>query len=121
VVNKVDQKMRIDILDVRTTPAAKYSFFSPFKRCTYTVDNQGQILFEIVRPLDLMTYDLPKAKKVSALRRVKIEMFDTIGDTEYKVRELGANFKNYILNETPGEGGKTDREEILIFEILEII
>jgi hypothetical protein len=116
----VEQKMRIDICDIRVTPAIRYSYTSPFKRCTYTVDNQGQILFEIVRPLDLMTYDLMRAKKVSALRKVIIEMYDTIDGKEYKIRSLGANFKNYILNELPGEGGKTDREEILLFEILDI-
>lgn len=116
-----DQKMRIDISDVRTTPVTVYHYYSPFKRCTYTVDADGNIIFQIVRPLDLVNYDLIRAKKVSSLRRVIIEMFETINEKEYKVRELGANFKSYVLDERPDAEGTIIREEILTFEITDII
>jgi hypothetical protein len=112
--------MRIDIFDVRVTPAIKYSYASPFKRATYQVDDQGGILLEIVRPLNLITYDLMQAKKVSSLRRVTIQMFDFIGEKEYKVRELGGNFRRYVLNEIPQSDGSVTREEILIFEITDV-
>lgn len=110
-------KMRIEIIDTSKTPAIIYYYESPFKSSSYRVESSGAITLTIIKPLDLMTYDVDRARKVSSIRKCAIKIYEEIGGTEYLVRSFDANFKYYLLEERPLQNGDIDREEHIIFEI----
>jgi hypothetical protein len=112
--------MKIDIIDTMKKPSITYTYESPFKSSSYRVDNNGEITLTIIRPLDLMTYDVGKAKDVSMLRRVVIKIYDTIQGTEYLIREFDAVFKYYLLDERPDMYNVIQREEHIVFNISKI-
>lgn len=112
---------RIEIIDLLSTPAVKGDYPGPFKQIQYEVRNTGAIRFTIVKELNLMNYDVGFAKVVSKLRRVQINIFETINGKEYPIRSLKCNFVNYLLNEVPNEAGEIERDEILTWEVTDIL
>lgn len=117
---------RLEITDVTKIPAVKGDYPGPFKRIRYEVQNDGRIILSIVKDLDLINYDLNFAKVVSQLREVEIRIYQFIDlpggiKKEVLVRSLEANFINYLLDERPDIGGETIREEIINWEIKEIL
>jgi hypothetical protein len=112
--------MRIEIIDTSKQPAVTYYYESPFKSSSYRVESSGAITLTIIKPLNLLTYDVDNARKVSSIRKCAIKIYEEIGGEEYLIRSFDANFKFYLLEERPLANGDMEREEHIIFEILTV-
>lgn len=108
---------RIVFTDPTKVPALRIEYPGPFKQIRYEVQSSGNIRFTIVKDLNLLTYDVDFAKQVSQLRNVEIRIYETVGDQEYLIRALKANFVSYMLDERMQANGEMLREEIIIWEI----
>lgn len=113
--------VRIEFVDASTVPAEKINYPGPFKNVRYEVMNNGHIRLTITKDLNLLTYDVQFAKKVSQLRDVQINIYETFGGTEYLIRSLRCNFINYILDQRPGPGDTTVHDEIIAWEVILIL
>lgn len=117
----MDGTTRIEIVDVTRVPAVSGNYPGPFKQIRYEVRNDGHIRFIIIKDLDLLNYNLNFAKIVSQLRQVRIRIYVTYQEQEFKVRDLGANFISYVLDERLAPDGSIIREEIINWEITDIL
>jgi hypothetical protein len=114
-------QIRIEFTDIAKVPAEIIHLLGPFKNIRYEVMADGHIRLTIKKELDFMTYNINASKKISSLRKVKIKIFEMFNAQEVLIRTLNANFINYVLDERPLNDGSILREEIISWEVTEIL
>lgn len=113
---------RIEFVDTNLIPAKKYNYPGPFKNLRYEVMPSYHIRFTIVKDLNFLTYDAEFAFVISKLRNnIIVNVYETFGEAEYKIRSLKCNFVQYLLDERPDASGDIIREEIFAWEVIEIL